>query len=89
MSRGTLDQNLVRVSFTYRAITFYGGAFQLSSVKKLQYFRSVRNPRNKFLVWALSLSLAATKEIDFSFSSYGYLDGSVPRVPFYTLCIHV
>ena len=32
-------------------------------------------------VWALSLSLAATKEIDVSFSSYGYLDVSVPRVP--------
>ena len=32
-------------------------------------------------VWALSPSLAATKEIDFSFSSSGYLDVSVPRVP--------
>ena len=29
-----------------------------------------------------SLSLAATDEIDFSFSSSGYLDVSVPRVPF-------
>ena len=33
------------------------------------------------LVWPLSPSLAATKEIDFSFSSSGYLDVSVPRVP--------
>ena len=32
-------------------------------------------------VWAPSLSLAATQEIDFSFSSSGYLDVSVPRVP--------
>ena len=40
-------------------------------------------------VWALSLSLAATKEIDVSFSSYGYLDVSVPRVPFHTLWIYV
>ena len=32
-------------------------------------------------VWALSLSLAATQEIDLSFSSSGYLDVSVPRVP--------
>ena len=32
-------------------------------------------------VWALSLSLAATPGIDFSFSSSGYLDVSVPRVP--------
>ncbi len=34
------------------------------------------------LVWPLSPSLAATKEIDVSFFSYGYLDVSVPRVPF-------
>ena len=80
VSRGTLEQICLSFSFTYRAVTFYGGAFQLSSVKKLQYFRSVRNPRNKFLVWALSLSLAATKEIDFSFFSSGYLDVSVHRV---------
>ena len=33
------------------------------------------------LVWALSVSLAATLEIDVSFSSSGYLDVSVPRVP--------
>ena len=33
-------------------------------------------------VWPLSPSLAATKEIDVSFFSYGYLDVSVPRVPF-------
>ena len=41
------------------------------------------------LVWPLSLSLAATQEIDVSFSSYGYLDVSVPRVPLVTLCIYV
>ena len=33
------------------------------------------------VVWALSRSLAATEEIDLSFSSSGYLDVSVPRVP--------
>ena len=38
-------------------------------------------------VWALSLSLAATQEIDFSFSSSGYLDVSVHRVPSAYLCI--
>ena len=38
-------------------------------------------PRGKTLaVWALSLSLAATNEIDFSFFSSGYLDVSVLRV---------
>ena len=33
------------------------------------------------MVWALSISLAATLEIDVSFSSSGYLDVSVHRVP--------
>ena len=41
------------------------------------------------MVWALSRSLAATKEIDVSFSSSGYLDVSVPRVPPHKLCIHL
>jgi hypothetical protein len=68
------------VSFAYRIITLYDGTFQFSSAKDAHRSRSVRNPRNKFLVWALSVSLAATKEIDFSFSSFGYLDVSVPRV---------
>ena len=40
-------------------------------------------------VWALSLSLAATQEIEFSFFSSGYLDVSVHRVPFHTLWIGV
>ena len=39
------------------------------------------------LVWALSVSLAATLEIDVSFSSSGYLDVSVPRVPLVHLWI--
>ena len=39
------------------------------------------------MVWALSISLAATQEIDVSFSSSGYLDVSVPRVPFIHLWI--
>ena len=38
--------------------------------------RSARTP-----VWALSLSLAATQEITIVFSSSGYLDVSVHRVP--------
>ena len=42
------------------------------------------------MVWPLSISLAATLEIDkFSFSSSGYLDVSVHRVPFHTLWIGV
>ena len=50
----------------------------------------VRTPQiRRSKVWALSRSLAATKKIDVSFSSSGYLDVSVHRVPFHTLCIGV
>ena len=40
------------------------------------------NPNNAetSLVWANSVSLAATQEITIVFFSYGYLDVSVPRV---------
>ena len=41
------------------------------------------------LVWPLTTSLAATTVIEFSFSSSGYLDVSVHRVPSVTLWIHV
>ena len=46
-------------------------------------------PRNaRIAVWALPISLAATFGIDiFSFSSSGYLDVSVHRVPLHSLCI--
>ena len=45
--------------------------------------RSARTP-----VWPLSLSLAATNKIDVSFSSSGYLDVAVHRVPGVWLLIH-
>ena len=46
-------------------------------------------PRDaRITVWALPLSLAATQGIDVSFSSSGYLDVSVPRVPLHALWIH-
>ena len=78
MSRGTLDQNSKFLRFTYVVITLYDVTFQLSSVTNQFILCSVRNPKDKSLVWALSLSLAATKKIDFSFSSSRYLDVSVP-----------
>ena len=47
-------------------------------------------PRDaRITVWALPRSLAATYGIDVSFSSSGYLDVSVPRVPFHKLWIHL
>ena len=41
------------------------------------------------LVWPLPLSLATTRRISFDFSSSGYLDVSVPRVPLLNLCIQL
>lgn len=69
---------------TYRTITFCGRAFQNSSVKILCSDDLSTTPGTKSLVWADSFSLAATKKIDISFSSSGYLDVSVPRV-----CLHI
>ena len=60
VSRGTLDQSLIILTFTYRTITSYGRAFQLSSISYSFSLCSIHNPGNKFPVWALSLSLAAT-----------------------------
>ena len=59
-------------------------ASELSSPLRLSkpQAMSVHNPNSKLLVWPLSRSLAATRKIDVSFSSSGYLDVSVPRVTF-------
>ena len=53
------------------------------------YFLQSKPRRARTTVWALPLSLAATHRIDVSFSSSGYLDVSVHRVPFHTLWIGV
>jgi hypothetical protein len=65
VSRGTLDQNLWSSRFIYRTITLYGPTFQLCSITIPSLLCSVRNPKDKSLVWALSFSLAATWEIEF------------------------
>ena len=74
-------------SFAYGAFTLSGWLSQNHSAKDLESIprsepRSARTP-----VWALSISLAATFEITVVFSSSGYLDVSVHRVPFLKLCI--
>ena len=79
----------VSSSFAYGTFTLSGLLSQNSSAGITEsIMRS--EPRNaRTPVWALSISLAATLEIDFSFSSSGYLDVSVHRVPFHTLWIGV
>ena len=75
--------------FAYGAFTLSGRLSQnlsarITESKMRSEPRSARTP-----VWPLSLSLAATNKIDVSFSSSGYLDVSVHRVPFHTLWIGV
>ena len=89
MSRGTLDPaGLPRTSDTGLSPSMAGcSKAVLLSLPDPSMQSEPRNAR--IPVWALPLSLAATHGIDVSFSSSGYLDVSVPRVPLRTLWIHV
>ena len=74
--------------FGYGAFTLSG---RLSQNRSPIFQLTSDSPQPRYArtpVWALSLSLAATQEIDVSFSSSGYLDVSVPRVPHAWLWIH-
>ena len=67
--------------FAYGAFTLSGRSFQDRSAR-IVASRMQSEPRSaRTPVWALSISLAATLEIDVSFFSSGYLDVSVHRVP--------
>ena len=80
MSRCTLDSAICKSIFAYGAFTLFGRLSQNSSTILLLIYCGP-NPTDKSVVWALSLSLATTQEIDVSFSSSGYLDVSVHLVP--------
>ena len=73
--------------FAYEAFTLFGWLFQNHSAifKKYRLWSEPRNAR--IPVWPLPRSLAATCGIDVSFSSSGYLDVSVHRVPLHALWI--
>ena len=81
----------VLFGFEYGAITRCGGAFQLTSsaYSRIAYAGPTTPNGRNHSVWALPISLAATLGIDVSFSSSGYLDVSVHRVPLHTLWIGV
>ena len=67
--------------FAYKTVTLYGVASQPTSAITLESLAQSATPNVLLLsVWPLSFSLAATKKIDFSFSSSAYLDVSVQRV---------
>ena len=80
---------LVNSPFAYGAFTLSGWLSQNHSTRIAESImrsepRSARTP-----VWPLSISLAATLEIEFSFFSSPYLDVSVQAVPLHTLWIGV
>ena len=67
--------------FDYGAFTLSGRSSQIRSAGIIES-RLRSEPRGaRTPVWALPVSLAATPGIDLSFSSSGYLDVSVRRVP--------
>ena len=76
-------------SFAYGAFTLSGWLSQNHSAKLAESIPRSEPQHARTLVWALPVSLAATPGIDVSFSSSGYLDVSVHRVPFHTLWIGV
>ena len=79
----------VSSGFGYGALTLSGRLFQSRSPAVTESLMQSEPRDARITVWALSISLAATLEIDkFSFSSSGYLDVSGPRVPHVQLCIH-
>ena len=78
-----------RLNFAYGIFTLSDQISQNCSAIDSSTLCSPQPRGARTTVWALSISLAATLEIDkFSFSSSGYLDVSVPRVPHVQLCIH-
>ena len=88
MSRSTPDSALTFLPFAYGAFTLSGQLSQNCSARSLSLSGSPYPAMLRMSVWALPISLAATLEIDVSFSSSGYLDVSVRRVPLHTLWIH-
>ena len=79
----------VNPSFAYGAFTLSGRLSQNLSARLIESILRSEPRSARTTVWPLSISLAATLEIEFSFSSSGYLDVSVHRVPFHTLWIGV
>ena len=79
----------VNSPFAYGAFTLSGRLSQNRSARLIESIPRSEPQSARTLVWALPFSLAATHRITVVFSSSGYLDVSVHRVPFLTLWIGV
>ena len=88
MSRRTLDSAVcLKISCTRLSLSL--ACFPKTILLFLDNNLCGPQPREaRFSVWPVSISLAATTEIDFSFSSCRYLDVSVHGVPSVKLFIH-
>ena len=75
--------------FMYGAFTLSGWLSQNHSTRIAESIMRSEPQSARTLVWPLSISLAATLEIEFSFFSSPYLDVSVQAVPLHTLWIGV
>ncbi len=84
---GTLDSDrLLLISLTGLSPSLAG--LPIPFCYDTEYVLSVRTPSVLLqAVWPLPFSLATTQGISFDFSSSGYLDVSVPRVPSANLLI--
>ena len=72
---------LASSGFIYGAFTLSGRSFQDLSITLFRSIIQSEPHHASTMVWALPRSLAATGGITFVFSSSGYLDVSVHRVP--------
>ena len=89
MSRPTLDSavpSLFSLTGLSPSLAGFPKTFLLTS---LNHFMRSEPQHARALVWALPVSLAATPGITVVFSSSGYLDVSVRRVPPVKLWIHL
>ena len=79
-----------RSDFAYKPVTFFGRAFQRVRLSLLYFTESV-TPTDIAIGGLGSFPFAHhySENRLFSFSSSGYLDVSVPRVPLYILLIHI
>ena len=82
MPRATQDTTTLRPSVVYGTVTPYGRPFQGVPLDGFLAMSWSYNPvtASTATVWAAPLSLATTRGIILIFSSYGYLDVSVPHV---------
>ena len=89
VSAGTLDSGR-RPTISLTGLSPSMAGLPIPFCYRVAYVSPVLTPHILLsAVWPLSLSLAATHEISFDFSSSGYLDVSLPRVPRARLCIHL